>query len=197
MNKTESRYFQTAEWMDEALLLLIETKDFEYITVKEVCAKAGVNRSTFYLHYESMEDLLEETLELINRRFMASFGEAEIKDIHETLESGEGKDLILISPRYLLPYLNFIRENAKLFQVIHKNPQLFHSEETFGKMYREIFQPTLNKFNVPEEEQRYIFAYYTYGALAVIMEWLGRGCKDPIEKIAELIVRCTGNPFVS
>lgn len=32
------------------------------ITIKEICKKAGVNRSTFYLHYESIDDLLEETL---------------------------------------------------------------------------------------------------------------------------------------
>lgn len=52
MNKSESKYFATAARMDEAFLELIEKKDFAYITVKEICEKAGVNRSTFYLHYE-------------------------------------------------------------------------------------------------------------------------------------------------
>ena len=41
--------------MNEALLILLEKKNYEYITVKEICEKAGVNRSTFYLHYETME----------------------------------------------------------------------------------------------------------------------------------------------
>lgn len=36
--------------MDEALLLLLERKEFDSITVREICLKAGVNRSTFYLH---------------------------------------------------------------------------------------------------------------------------------------------------
>ena len=45
----------------------------KYITVKEVCKKAGVNRSTFYLHYESMDDLLRESVEMINRRFRDAF----------------------------------------------------------------------------------------------------------------------------
>ena len=44
--------------MDEAFLSLLEKKDFEYITVKEICAAAGVNLSTFYLHYETLGDLL-------------------------------------------------------------------------------------------------------------------------------------------
>lgn len=54
MNKSESKYFNTALLMDAALLTLLEGKDLEYITVKEICEKAGVNRSTFYLHYETL-----------------------------------------------------------------------------------------------------------------------------------------------
>ena len=42
LNKSESKYFSTAARMDEAFLELIETKDFSYITVKEICEKAGV-----------------------------------------------------------------------------------------------------------------------------------------------------------
>ena len=48
--------------MDEALLCLLEKKEYEFISVKEVCRKAGVNRSTFYLHYEGMDDLLQEAV---------------------------------------------------------------------------------------------------------------------------------------
>ena len=36
MNKNESKYFNTAFFMNEALLSLLEKKDFEYITVKEL-----------------------------------------------------------------------------------------------------------------------------------------------------------------
>lgn len=55
MNKSESKYYNTARLMDTALLELLDKNDFEYITVKQICLKAGVNRSTFYLHYESTE----------------------------------------------------------------------------------------------------------------------------------------------
>ncbi len=40
--------------MDKAFLDLLQRKDFSFITVKEICEKAGVNRSTFYLHYETV-----------------------------------------------------------------------------------------------------------------------------------------------
>ena len=68
MNKSESKYYNTAVLMDEALLLLLESKDFDFITIKEICKKAGVNRSTFYLHYQNTNDLLNEAIGLINKR---------------------------------------------------------------------------------------------------------------------------------
>ncbi len=60
--KSENKYFNTAILMDEALISLLEIKAYEFISIKEVCEKAGVNRSTFYLHYENMSDLLAETI---------------------------------------------------------------------------------------------------------------------------------------
>ena len=63
LNKSESKYYNTASLMDEALILLLEKKEYSFITVKEICEKAGVNRSTFYLHYETIDDLLSECIE--------------------------------------------------------------------------------------------------------------------------------------
>ena len=73
MNKSESKYFNTAVRMDEALISLLARKDFAYITVREICETAGVNRSTFYLHYENTGDLLEEAVRYTEERFSAAF----------------------------------------------------------------------------------------------------------------------------
>ena len=44
--------------MDAALIALLNEKDFEYITIKEICQKAGVNRSTFYFYYNDISDMM-------------------------------------------------------------------------------------------------------------------------------------------
>ena len=69
MNRNESKYFNTASRMDEALLALLEKKDFEFITVREICEAAGVNRSTFYLHYENTRELLDESVGALQKKF--------------------------------------------------------------------------------------------------------------------------------
>ena len=74
MDKNKSKYFNTAIKMDEALLSLLEKKEFPYITVKEICKAAGVNRSTFYLHYENTSELLQETVRYILDKHFSYYG---------------------------------------------------------------------------------------------------------------------------
>ena len=44
--------------------------DYEKITVKELCEKAMINRRTFYLHYESIDDILNEVLSEMANDFL-------------------------------------------------------------------------------------------------------------------------------
>ena len=115
MNKNKSKYFNTAILFDEALIQLLEKKDIEYITIKEICNKAGVNRSTFYLHYENINDLVEETMDYINKKFMDYFNE-DTKKFIEKIKNSELEELKLIEKKYLTPYLTFIKENKKIFR---------------------------------------------------------------------------------
>ena len=109
MNRSESRYFATAARMDEAFLTLLAKKDFEYITVKEICEVAGVNRSTFYLHYETMSDLLTESVSRMNEQFLA-YMEKDSDAFSANLRNCPRDELYLITPEYLKPYLSYIKK---------------------------------------------------------------------------------------
>jgi len=182
MNRQESKYFNTASLMDEALLLLLEKKDYDRITVKEVCEKAGVNRTTFYLHYENMNDLLEETIGMINERFKKSLS---------SIPAGDPSREILTSEKYLRPYLGFIKENMRAYRVIHQKDHLFNSQKTFDSFYQSIFSPALTHHGVTEGEKKYVFAFYTQGTVAIIGKWLEDDCRDDIDMIIDLIMRHT------
>lgn len=189
MNKSESKYFNTAVRMDEALLSLLEKKDFEYITVKELCDKANVHRSTFYLHYENTADLLNESIDYMQKKFLSYFNEDSEKFI-ENISVCPKKELILIVPKYLTPYLTFIYDNRKLFSAVMHRPSDFRAYENYRMLFRNIFIPILNRFDVAEDEHSYRIAYYINGIKAVIDDWLSGGCVDTIEKIIAIIESC-------
>ena len=187
MNKSESKYYNTALLMDEALLLLLEKKEYEFITVKEICEKAGVNRSTFYLHYESIDDLLMETIDLINKRFMSAFNNETINA--KTLDKN---DLFLISDKYIIPYLNLIKKHKKIYKLIHDKPYLFNNQKAFKNLYNNLFEVILEKYGVSDEEKEYVFAFFSFGILAVVNKWLERDCVDDVTKIAEYMKKFIG-----
>ena len=186
MNKSESKYFNTAKRMDEAFLELLAVKDFEYITVKEICGTAVVNRSTFYLHYETIADLLSECVEYINGQFL-EYMQKDPEMFVEKIEKCSLEELYLLTPEYLIPYLNYIRDNKKLFLTATQNAAVLQLENTYSRMFRHIFAPIMDRFNIPEHDRHYILAFYIKGIMAVIGEWLKCNCEDPVEYIADII----------
>ena len=186
MNKSESKYFNTAKRMDEAFLELLAVKDFEYITVKEICGTAVVNRSTFYLHYETIADLLSECVEYINGQFL-EYMQKDSEMFVEKIEKCSLEELCLLTPEYLIPYLNYIRDNKKLFLTATQNAAVLQLENTYSRMFRHIFAPIMDRFNIPEHDRHYILAFYIKGIMAVIGEWLKCNCEDPVEYIADII----------
>ena len=189
MNKSESKYFNTALRMDEALIALLEERDLEYITVKEICHQAGVNRSTFYLHYETIADLVNETLEMINRRFLSYFPQRE-EEVLGNMESREREELVLVTREYLLPYLRFIRDNKKVYRAAFRNPGSMQAYARYGELKQHILGPILERFEIPAAHRPYYIAYYIEGIIAVVKEWLRQDCADEVEMIAGIIESC-------
>ena len=189
MNKNESRYFNTAIRMDEALITLLEKKDFEYITIKEICDTAGVNRSTFYLHYENTFDLLQETTRYILDKHFAYYS-SDTKEITARFANAELKDLLFITSEYLVPYLTFIKDNQRIFRVSIKNFNSLSLNDVYRKMFEYIFNPILERFNVPENKRSYMIKFYLTGVYAIVTEWLDRNCSDDMETITEVIIDC-------
>ena len=190
MNKSESKYFNTALAMDEALMQLLLKKEFQFITVKEICEKAGVNRSTFYLHYDSPKDILEECMVLLNKRFKEQFENAGIKENFKTIQMLDKKDLIFINDKYLRPYLNYIYENQFIYRAIYQFPDLFSSQKSFGILLNQLIYPIMERFDVKEEEREYKIEFYIKGISAIICKWVNNRCKESIDQIINIIIDC-------
>lgn len=191
MNKNESKYFNTAFLMEESLLSLLEKKDYEYITVKEICQKAGVNRSTFYLHYESIDDLLKETIEVISKKFHESFKGDSTLNISQIIKENNFNKAIVIQDKYLYPYLEFVKENKKVFILNFKKPQLFKSDKYLNNLFNQYFVYLLDYFKIDKSIQKYVVDYYIEGIVAIIKRWVNNDCTESIEKIIDIIKWCT------
>jgi len=197
MNRSESKYYNTACLMDDALILLLAKKDFEFITVKEICDKAGVNRSTFYLHYENMTDLLEETSQYVLKNFylqMQASDDFNMADgeygIEKHIRESQTEDLYLVTPKYLEPYLLFIKNNKRLFQTTLQYYKLFKFDDAYNYLYTHIFSPILDRFGQPENVKSYLISFYINGLMAIINRWIMTDCTESIQELIDIIKTC-------
>lgn len=189
MNKSESKYFNTAVKMDLALISLLEQKPFEYITVSELCKTAGVNRSTFYLHYETFDDLLAETTRYLLDDFLSYFSVDRKAALHD-LARQNLQDLNFIEEEYLLPYLTYIKDHKALFKTALSHTKTLGFDDVYKRMFENIFSPILSRFHYPAADQKYVMMYYLSGINAIILTWLQDNCDRSCQEISQVISTC-------
>lgn len=58
MKSLDRRYLKTEKIILDSMISLLNQKRFQDIQIEDICSKADINKSTFYLHYQSLYQLL-------------------------------------------------------------------------------------------------------------------------------------------
>lgn len=61
-NQPFTRKMSSKDYLKYALLALMENKSIYKITIRELCEQAKINRSTFYVNYNSLEDCYKKIM---------------------------------------------------------------------------------------------------------------------------------------
>lgn len=138
--------------------LLKEKGSVAKISVRELCDRAELNRSTFYAHYNEPKDLLYEIeTELLDAT------EEHLKKIGEENDAGAHK--------YILSFLQYIRQNDKQFRTLLIDTADPEFRSRF--MQQSIIQFVDNlRIELPKELEQYIFSYILNGSTGIIIQWI-------------------------
>ena len=166
----------TKRLLKDALISLMQTMPFDRITVKRLCEEAGINRTTFYLHYHDTEQLL------LN---------AEDDIIKVAKDMIIGPDRSRTSLECISEFLSYVQLNALHFRALltFKDSEIFIQRFSRDVIYS--LKPYLSGLNMPEEKKDYYLYYVMVGSLAVIREWITSGFRIPTNEMAELLYRMT------
>ena len=82
----DARVRYTRMVIKESFIDLVEEKPFHNITLKEVCERAEINRSTFYKHYKDTYDWKEQTEDSFLEDVNALFVQCDTDDVTGILE---------------------------------------------------------------------------------------------------------------
>jgi len=102
--KIDRRIRRTRDRLGDALVELMQEKPFDAITVQEVLDRAGVSRSTFYVHYRDKDDLffsdadefLESMTMMLSRRKEKSERVAPVREFFAHVAQGQRLYMALV-----------------------------------------------------------------------------------------------------
>ena len=100
------------------------------------------------------------------------------------------EDLLLVTPEYLLPYLEFLKENKAIYKIAYSQPNVLKEQYIVSYLFKNIFEPILDRFLVPKEEQKYMMSFYLNGMSAVMIEWIKNDCKVETQTILNILTKC-------
>ena len=155
---TDSRALYTQNAIKDALLEAMAHKSFERITVSEVCRLAQITRSTYYLRYQSLSEVLDDLLTDALR--LAEEGTSPALDARQTVSQ-----LIsdMMDDESLLPVCHRVAMLPK-YQVIFRDESI--SSYVVNKIYQSQKENLIAKFMAessltrPEAEMLSLFHIY-------------------------------------
>lgn len=169
MEKREDRrIMMTKRMLKDALIEMLKEKDIYHISIRELCEKADVNRTTFYKYYSSQFDLLADM-------------EKDLIDfIAKAIERNESdpEKIITAACRYLEENIGF----ARLIVNNNVDPDFAHKLLAMDSIKSSTLRNIDSKRS--EAELEYIYNFLTYGAYRMICVWLNKEQREPPEIIA-------------
>ena len=156
----DRRVSKTKKSIQKAYLDLLRQKGTEKITISDIAREADIDRKTFYLHYNSTEDIIreyaeEKTRELLTRLTIKSFFSL----------SFDGKI-------FAREVNSMLREHLDFCRMIARNPSL-------GFFWNEVQDVTVDILSeiyarhsrLPESDLRIQVSFFVAGAMYVYQRW--------------------------
>ena len=171
--KEDRRVAMTRRLLKDALTDILRTEDIYHVSIRELCQRADVNRTTFYKYYGNQFDLLAD-MENDLLEFLVSTIREHVANPVKIIET-------------ICEYLESHLEFGRL--IVNNNVDPLFPQRLFAQ---EVLRESVmqNYGTMPDETaQEYLFNYVIYGAYRIICLWINKEQREPPEEIAQLLIR--------
>ena len=176
--KSPQRRTLTKRLIREAMLTMLKTRSIQDITVRELCDAAGVNRTTFYNHYDGVYEVL---------------GEIEENFLLQLTDEGGFTHGQLDLPQHIERLCEKLRQNkdtALLLLTNNADPN-FSAKLMKLQACGPVWSETASSYSPAEYEL--LSQFISGGAYAMVCHWLESGCSQTPKQVAALMTKVIQN----
>lgn len=171
--RIDRRVVMTKRFLKGSLIEILKKKNIHETTIKEICSRADVNRTTFYNHYSSQYELYDEVISDVFEVMRKL--QREVYD-NKKLSHDEA------TKTFLKKVFEFAEENSELFLVMLGDNGSISIGEAFTK-----YIDTFICDDKPSKYLRYCMQFISAGVSNILWLWLSEKDRMPAEKISEVI----------
>lgn len=179
----DPRVIRTRQLLWEALRKLVEERSFSTLSVKDVTEEAGLNRSTFYLHYAGLHELLEDYTRVL-------FDELR-EDIYK-----DDLSTVIWEADQVEPYVALVLNHLKKYYAFYKSMLGKRGDPYFNRLFQDLlsellFEPIASTFNRRETDlsSTLILKFYCNGFTGIASWWLDNDMPISIAEASRQISR--------
>ena len=171
--KEDRRVTMTKRLLKDALTEMLRKEDIYHVSIRELCERADVNRTTFYKYYGNQFDLLADM-----ENDLLVF----LSDTLREYAADPGRIIETIC-RYMEDHLEFGR------LIVNNNVDPLFPQKLFSmEVLREAVLMNYSSLQ-NEKMQEYLFNFITYGSYRIFCLWLNKDQRESPEEISMLLMR--------
>ena len=185
--KTDRRVIKTRAAIKAALEKLVKEQGMDKLTVSALAREANIDRKTFYLHYDSIDDLIDCAASDMVEDIISTIDPDRLR-----ADSGQQVRLTLARVNEKIcadvELYAYMANNLSMdFVLGHIERALVHYAKTYGveSLPREVLADGDPGYYRPR--------FYLAGAVSVYSEWLCSDRTRPIEEVAEVVADALGH----
>ena len=178
MHKTSSNNRQvqrTRSWIFQALMVLMDEKPYEKITISDITEKAGIARQTFYRNYDEKDDVVFEHISKIMR--------ADLLNIETNWNVKKQSEIVLVfNHNYMVKHR---KELKKLMSTAGIENRVLREVQEYPLS---LIKPYKDRLTKDEYAMcRYKICYQITGALRVFLDWFLNDMPLPVDAFAAML----------
>ena len=184
--KQDPRSAATKEKIINAYIQLLSETKPENISALEICEIANIHRSTFYRHYEGINDIeidIEKTV---------------LKTFSDILDNTPLDDFINGRKTFLRTVSETIRNDLSFYtKVLLVNRRVDFIEKIDATIRNKLKETLSEKTELSDDEIDYIFTFAVAGRVAVYRKWILSGFKQSEDTISSILEKVSSKGFDS
>ncbi len=174
----DMRVQRTLERIHGAFRRLVEERSYDELTVSALCAEARIGRKTFYTYYDSLDDLLKETVGRMTAAYAGRIRHCRPPDDIEEIN----RQFYLFSLEHGRFYDNLVCSES--YQAI--------GGELLMRLVRDTWHASTWFRSLDPDEQDMLLCFIYHSGAGMYRQWVLSGKRMPLDRVIDLSGRLLG-----